>query len=162
MLVLAQGGILFPPFSSDEKKNKKWRSEENAHKDNPDQHILKEVVSASVLFGREKLLKRHSEGGKHEEEPNLEKFPTSSRHSNLFRSIGSFFALFHDGERISSKLDYTSSTVPRLPLTRTLIPFCRSFMTSRTAMTAGNLISRAVTAPWERGPPLSVTSPFAR
>ena len=50
------------------------------------------------------------------------------------------------------------STIPLLPFTRTFCPLRSVLSTSRTDITAGNFISRAVTAPCDKGPPLSVIS----
>ena len=52
-------------------------------------------------------------------------------------------------------------TVPAVPSTRTRVPFCSRLRLSLTDITAGIFISRAVTAPWESGPPLSVTTATA-
>ena len=60
------------------------------------------------------------------------------------------------GCRRSSSQD--SSTTPRVPSTTTICPSFSSVMTPRTDITAGSPISRAVTAPCESGPPLSVTT----
>lgn len=49
-----------------------------------------------------------------------------------------------------------SCTRPAVPSTRTRWPLRRRESDSRTDITAGSPISRAVTAPCERGPPLSV------
>lgn len=50
------------------------------------------------------------------------------------------------------------STEPAVPLTRTRVPSGSDSRAPRTAMTAGMPTSRAVTAPWDSGPPLSVTT----
>src|SRR5262249_15887682 len=54
-----------------------------------------------------------------------------------------------------------SVTTPLVPSTVTTSPSWRRVMTPRTDITAGRPISRAVTAPWDNGPPLSVISPDA-
>jgi hypothetical protein len=52
----------------------------------------------------------------------------------------------------------STSIFPEAPSTRTRSPFRSLPNTPRTAITAGMRISRAVTAPCESGPPLSVTT----
>ena len=52
-------------------------------------------------------------------------------------------------------------TVPWLPFRRTRCPFSSLFIASRTLMTAGMPSSRAVTAPCDSAPPLSVMTPAA-
>jgi tetratricopeptide (TPR) repeat protein len=52
-------------------------------------------------------------------------------------------------------------TTPLVPSTVTTCPSANLVSTPRTDITAGKPISRAVTAPWDRGPPLSVMSPEA-
>ena len=55
----------------------------------------------------------------------------------------------------------TRDTTPWEPLTRTRSPSCSAVRAPWTAITAGTPTSRAVTAPCESGPPLSVTTATA-
>ena len=56
---------------------------------------------------------------------------------------------------------YSTMTRPRLPSIFTRWPFVRRWQASRMPITAGMPSSRAVTAPCESGPPLSVMTPAA-
>ena len=51
--------------------------------------------------------------------------------------------------------------MPDAPSTRTRWPFLSAVSTPCTDMTAGICIYLAVTAPWDSGPPLSVTTAHA-
>ena len=65
------------------------------------------------------------------------------------------------GPPLSPTLHPSSSTRPAAPSTRTSWPLRKRVRDSLTDMTAGMPISRAVTAPCESGPPLSVTTAAA-
>ena len=71
------------------------------------------------------------------------------------------FSIYTFCVRDAAALQSSSTTLPAPPSMRTRWPFCRRWQASRMPITAGMPSSRAVTAPCDSGPPLSVMTPLA-